>query len=198
MRKIPRIFQYGAKDRSLRAATVPLDMHDTGFRALARHSHGPELPENPARRCGRAHHSRRARPNRVHHLPQTTLTWTVGVAASAPELDLPTLAVNQTLEGIAAARAAGYVVELKGILWHQGENNSVDVHGRIQREAGSADCLLSGNVGGPNVALCGRPHVTGRNCGHAGAEQRRQKPPGNSGTCALHRIRLRPGPGVCT
>ena len=51
------------------------------------------------------------------------LTWSVGAAIS-PASDLPGLAIKQTLEGIAAARAAGYVVELKGVLWHQGENNS--------------------------------------------------------------------------
>jgi hypothetical protein len=51
------------------------------------------------------------------------LTWSVG-AASAPAYDLPALAVKQTLSGIAAGKAAGYAVVLKGILWHQGEGNS--------------------------------------------------------------------------
>ena len=51
------------------------------------------------------------------------LTWTVGAAAE-PSYDLPALAVTQTLEGMTAAKAAGYSVDLKGILWHQGEGNS--------------------------------------------------------------------------
>jgi hypothetical protein len=118
----PRIFQYGAKVRKLREATVPLDMHDkaTGL--------------SPATTMAREY--LKTQPDNVGVLiipaaqgqtgfvsAPAALTWTVG-AATAPELDLPTLAAKQTLEGIAAARAAGYTVELKGILWHQGESNS--------------------------------------------------------------------------
>jgi hypothetical protein len=118
----PRIFQYGAKVRTMRAATVPLDMHDKASGL------------SPATTMAREY--LKTQPDNVGVLiipaahgwtgfvrAPSTPTWTVG-AATAPELDLPTLAVRQTLEGIAAARAAGYVVELKGILWHQGERNS--------------------------------------------------------------------------
>jgi hypothetical protein len=117
----PRIFQYGAKIRTMRAATVPLDMHDKASGL------------SPATTMAREY--LKTQPDNVGVLiipaahgwtgfvdAPSTLTWTVG-AATTPELDLPTLAVRQTLEGIAAARAAGYVVELKGILWHQGERN---------------------------------------------------------------------------
>ncbi|MGO4803818.1 sialate O-acetylesterase [Arthrobacter sp. 2MCAF15] len=118
----PRIFQYGAKLRTFRPATVPLDMHDaaTGI--------------SPATTMAREYLKTQAANVGVLIIPAAhgktgftrapgTLTWSVGAAIS-PASDLPGLAVTQTLEGIAAARAAGYVVELKGILWHQGENNS--------------------------------------------------------------------------
>ncbi|WP_208749059.1 sialate O-acetylesterase [Arthrobacter sp. PM3] len=118
----PRIFQYGAKVRSFRPATVPLDMHDsaTGI--------------SPATTMAREYLKTQPANVGVLVIPaahgQTgftgahgALTWTVG-AASAPKVDLPNLAVTQTLEGIAAAKAAGYTVVLKGVLWHQGENNS--------------------------------------------------------------------------
>lgn len=118
----PRIFQYGAKVRKLRAATVPLDMHDRASGL------------SPATTMAREY--LKTQPDNVGVLiipaahgwtgfvsAPAALTWTVG-AAKDPEFDLPSLAVEQTLEGIAAARAAGYVVELKGILWHQGERNS--------------------------------------------------------------------------
>jgi hypothetical protein len=118
----PRIFQYGAKVRTLRAATVPLDMHDKASGLSPATTMAREYlktqPENVGVLIIPAAHGWTGFVN-----APATLTWTVG-AATAPELDLSTLAVQQTLEGIAAARAAGYVVELKGILWHQGERNS--------------------------------------------------------------------------
>lgn len=118
----PRIFQYGAKKRTFRAATVPLDMHDiaTGLSPATSFARN-YLADKPANvgvliipaAHGQTGFSRAA----------GTLTWSAG-AASAPEFDLPALAVTQTLKGIAAAQAAGYAVELDGILWHQGENNT--------------------------------------------------------------------------
>src|SRR6478735_8086410 len=103
----PRIFQYGAKERTLRAATVPLDMHDaaTGLSpatAMAR-NYLKTQPDNVGVLIIPAAHGQTG----FTYAP-ATLTWTLG-AASAPEFDLPTLAVNQALEGIAAARAAGYI-----------------------------------------------------------------------------------------
>ena len=116
-----RIFQYGATRRRLEVATVPLDMHDTSSgispaTTFAR-NYLKMQPSNvgvlliPAAHGGTGFTS-----------SANTLTWTVG-AASAPEYDLPALAVAQTLAAIEAARAAGYAVSLEGMLWHQGESN---------------------------------------------------------------------------
>ena len=117
----PRIFQYGAKVRTLRAATVPLDMHDTATGLSPATTMAREYlktqPDNVGVLIIPAAHGQTGFISAA-----ATLTWTVG--AATPELDLPTLAVKQTLEGIAAARAAGYIVKLKGVLWHQGESNS--------------------------------------------------------------------------
>jgi len=118
----PRLFQYGATNRTFRAATVPLDMHD------------PASGLSPATAFARNYLTMQPANVGVLIIPAahggtgftgstSELTWSVGVATN-PALDLPELAVAQTLEGIAAAKAAGYTVELKGALWHQGENNS--------------------------------------------------------------------------
>lgn len=118
----PRIFQYGAKVRKMRPATVPLDMHDKASGLSPATTMAREYlktqPDNVGVLIIPAAHGQTGFVS-----APATLTWTVG-AATAPELDLPTLAVKQSLEGIAAAQAAGYIVELKGILWHQGESNS--------------------------------------------------------------------------
>ncbi len=117
-----RIFQYGATKRTFRPASVPLDMHDTASGL------------SPATTMAREYLKTQPADVGVLIIPAAhgdtgftsapeTLTWSVG-AASAPAYDLPALAVKQTLSGIAAAKAAGYAVVLKGILWHQGENNS--------------------------------------------------------------------------
>lgn len=117
-----RIFQFGAKVRTLRLATVPLDMFDTATGISPATTFAREYlaaqPSNvgvlliPAAYGGTGFTST---PN--------TPTWSVG-AASSPEYDLPAKAVSQAVAGMAAARAAGYVVVLQGVLWHQGENNS--------------------------------------------------------------------------
>ena len=117
-----RIFQYGATKRTFRRASVPLDMHDTANGL------------SPATTMAREYLKTQPADVGVLIIPAAhgdtgftsapgTLTWSVG-AASAPAYDLPALAVKQTLSGIAAAKAAGYKVVLKGILWHQGEGNS--------------------------------------------------------------------------
>ena len=116
-----RIFQYGAKVRTFRTATIPLDMLDT--------------PKgiSPATSFARQYLKYQPANVGVLIIPAAlgataftrsvdTKTWTVG-AASAPEFNLPGLAVTQTRQGIAAAKAAGYSVALKGVLWHQGEGN---------------------------------------------------------------------------
>jgi hypothetical protein len=118
----PRIFQYGAHVRTFRTATVPLDMHDTPSGISPATTMAREYLKSQPANVGvliiPAAHGATAFTDAA-----ATLTWSVG-AASAPRFDLPSLAVNQTREGLAAARAAGYSVELKGILWHQGESNS--------------------------------------------------------------------------
>lgn len=117
----PRIFQYGAKLRTLREATIPLDMLDTAKGISPATTFAREYvkyqPANVGVLIIPAARGATAFTNSV-----ATPTWNVGTA-SAPEFDLPWLAVTQAREGIAAAVAAGYTVKLKGILWHQGEGN---------------------------------------------------------------------------
>ena len=118
----PRIFEYGATERQLWQADVPLDMHDTATgispaTAFAR-NYLKTQPGNVGVLIIPAAHG-----GTGFTTSPDTLTWTPG-AATAPEFDLPALAVKQTLEGDAAAKASGRTVELKGVLWHQGENNA--------------------------------------------------------------------------
>jgi len=117
-----RILQYGATRRTLENATVPLDMHDTASglspaTAFAR-AYLKKQPSNVGVLIIPAAHG-----NTGFTSSTSTLTWTPNVATD-PALDLSALAVQQTLDGIAAAKAAGYTVSLEGILWHQGENNT--------------------------------------------------------------------------
>lgn len=118
----PRIFQFGANVRTLRPATVPLDMHDAPGGISPATTLAREYLKTQAGNVGvlivPAAHSGTAFTSAAN-----TLTWSVG-KASAPEFDLSTLAVTQTREAIAAAVAAGMDVDLKGILWLQGEANS--------------------------------------------------------------------------
>jgi hypothetical protein len=118
----PRIFQYGAKNRTFRPATVPLDMHDlaTGISpatTFAREYLKTQQPNVSVLIIPAAHGAT------LFSSALDKLTWSVGVAVD-PRFDLPALAVTQTREGMAAAKAAGYSVALKGVLWHQGEGNS--------------------------------------------------------------------------
>ena len=117
----PRIFQYGAKNRTLRAAIVPLDMHDTPSGL------------SPATTMAREYLKTQPADVGVLIIPaahgDTAFTSAAGdpdrpSARVSAKYDLPALAVAQTLSGVAAAKKAGYAVELKGILWHQGEGNS--------------------------------------------------------------------------
>ncbi|MEO5779104.1 MAG: sialate O-acetylesterase [Arthrobacter oryzae] len=118
----PRIFQFGAKNRTLRPGRIHLDMHDSPSGISPATTFAREYlkaqPENVGVLIIPAAHG-----GTVFASAAGTLTWSVG-KASAPEYDLPELAIAQTLEGIAAARAAGYAVSLEGILWHQGEGNA--------------------------------------------------------------------------
>lgn len=116
-----RIFQYGAKLRTFRPATIPLDMLDTAKGISPATTFAREYvkyqPANVGVLIIPAARGATAFTNSV-----ATPTWNVGTA-SAPEFDLPSLAVTQTRQGIAAAVAAGYTVQLKGMIWHQGEGN---------------------------------------------------------------------------
>lgn len=124
--KDPRIFQYGANRKVLEPATVPLDMHD----ALTAAKQGL----SPATTFARNY--LKTQPANVGALiipaahggtgfttSTTVETWTPNTATN-PDFDLPALALAQTLAGIEAARSAGYTVELKVGLWHQGEANN--------------------------------------------------------------------------
>lgn len=117
-----RIAEYGFSSRTLRTATVPLDMPGTANGM----SPGTVF----------AHNYLRTQPPHVGVLlvpaargatgftnSTTTYTWTPNVATD-PAYDLPALLVQQTLEAIAAAKATGAIVDLKALLWHQGENNN--------------------------------------------------------------------------
>ena len=118
----PRTFQYGAKVRTFRNATVPLDMHDSATGISPATTFAREYlkaqPANVGVLIIPAAHGGTAFTNAA-----ATLTWSVGVASN-PSSDLPAQAVAQTREGIAAATGVGYSAELKGVLWHQGEGNS--------------------------------------------------------------------------
>jgi hypothetical protein len=119
--KDPRILQFGATRRVLEPATVPLDMHDaaSGISPATTFAQNylKTQPANVGVLIIPAAHGATGFTTST-----TTLTWSPNVATD-PALDLPALAVAQTLEGIEAARAAGYTVATKGILWHQGEQN---------------------------------------------------------------------------
>jgi len=120
--KDSRILQYGATRRILEPATVPLDMHDTASglspATTFAQNYLKTQPANvgvlliPAAHGGTGFTS-----------STTVETWTPSTATN-PAYDLPGLAISQTLAAIEAAKAAGYTVATKGILWHQGENNA--------------------------------------------------------------------------
>ena len=116
-----RILQFGSKVRTLRQATVPLDMHDTALGLSPATVFAEEYLKTQPANVGvlliPAAHG-----GTGFTTSTTELTWTKG-AATDPSLALYELSVTQTLAGLAAARAAGYGVELKAVLWHQGENN---------------------------------------------------------------------------
>ena len=121
-----RVMQYGANRRVLEAATVPLDMVDaasgTSPASFFAHNYLGAQPSHvgvllvPAARGATAFVGT---PDN-----QTSgWTWTKG-AADDPEHALYERSVEQAIGAIAAAQAAGYLVVLKGVLWHQGEGNS--------------------------------------------------------------------------
>lgn len=136
--KDPRILQFGANRRVLEPATVPLDMHDaaSGISPATTFAQNylKTQPANVGVLIIPAAHGATGFTTST-----TTLTWTPNTATN-PALDLPALAVAQTLAGIEAARAAGYTVATKGILWHQGEQNGSTSQSSYE---GSLDGLIS-------------------------------------------------------
>ena len=118
----PRIAQFGFTRRTLETAPVPLDMHDapSGLSpaSVFANNYLRTQPDNVGVVLVPAAHG-----GTGFTTSTTSLTWTPNVATNI-DLDLPKLAVNQTKDAIAAAKATGAAVTLKGILWHQGENNS--------------------------------------------------------------------------
>ena len=121
----PRILQYGANRRVIEPAPVVLDMVDTPSgtspASFFAHNYLASQPSHvgvllvPAARGGTAFTGSPSNP-------AAAWTWTKG-AAPAPEYALYERSVQQTLDAIDAAKAQGYHVILKGVLWHQGEGN---------------------------------------------------------------------------
>lgn len=152
-----RIFEYGAKVRTLRAASVPLDMLDTATGLSPATSFARNYltmqPSNVGVLIIPAAHGSTGFTSTAG-----TRTWTPN-AASAPEFDLPALAVAQTLEAIAAATAAGYTVQLQGILWHQGENNSSTSTASYEVLLDSLVAYFRSQLGAPNL-----PFIAGQMC----------------------------------
>lgn len=133
----PRILQYGCQNRTIRPATVPLDMNDTFVRGMSpatgfAREYLRHVPASvgvllvPAAKSGTA----------FVDTPDTP-TWRLG-AASAPEFDLYGQSVTQTLEALDAIGSSGV---LKGVLWHQGEGNS---YSPTPDYAADLDALISG------------------------------------------------------
>ena len=133
-----RIAQYGAKDRDFETATVPLDMHDTasGLSPATAWAHNYLLnqPDHVGVLLVPAAHGSTGFTNSTG-----TYTWTPGIATN-PAFNLPALAVTQTQEALAAARATGAIAELKAIIFHQGENNGST---STNTYAGYVDSLIS-------------------------------------------------------
>jgi len=116
-----RIFQYGYTRRVHERATVPLDMHDTSSglspATTFAQAYLKNQPDNVGVLIVPAAHGGTGFTNST-----TTQTWTPGITTN-PLYDLPGSAVTQTNAALAAATATGAAASLKGILWHQGEDN---------------------------------------------------------------------------
>ncbi|WP_197026195.1 sialate O-acetylesterase [Arthrobacter sp. 9MFCol3.1] len=150
-----RIFQYGATKRTFRTASVPLDMHDTASGISPATTMAREYLKTQPAGVGVLLIPAAHGDTRFTSAPGT-LTWSVG-AASAPAYDLPALAVKQTLSGIAAGKAAGYAVVLKGVLWHQGEGNSSMTTATYSASLDQLIAYFRGRLSAPEL-----PFVVGR------------------------------------
>jgi len=100
----------------------------------------------------------------------TSLTWTPNVATD-PALDLSALAVAQTLEGVEAARSAGYTVTTKGVLWHQGEKNSSMSQATYEGLLDGLISYLRTSLGGATLPfVVGQMSITGIEASTSGRE----------------------------
>lgn len=135
-----RIMQYGHAQRTLEAATIPLDMVDAPFglspaTTFAREYLATQPPHIgvlliPAAKGGTGF---------TYAESTDGWTWSNGKTTD-PTKDLYPLSVAQAQEGITAATDAGYSVELRGVLWHQGEANG---GGATEWYAGCLDKLIA-------------------------------------------------------
>lgn len=147
----PRVMQYGANQRVIETAPIRLDMVDT--------------PNGTSPATFFAQNYLAAQPAHVGVLlvpsargstafvgsptnPAPGWTWTKG-AAPDPEFALYERSLAQTLEAIDAARAAGYLVIVKGVLWHQGEGNGGSTIYSERLDALIADYRT--DLGAPNL-----------------------------------------------
>ena len=131
------------------------DMHDTASGISPATTFAREYLKCRARRCRRPHHPG-AHGDTGFTRAAATRTWTVG-AASAPEFDLPALAVTQTLDGIAAARAAGYALTSRASSGTKGEYNSSMSTSGYSAKLDAPNCRFPGRLAAPNL-----PFVVGR------------------------------------
>jgi len=181
-----RIAQFGYTRRVLETATVPLDMHDTSSGL------------SPASVFANAY--LKGQPDHVGVLlipaahggtgfttSTTTQTWTPGVTTN-PLYDLPGQAVKQVQDALAAVAATGAAASLKGVLWHQGEDNSTM---STATYAANLDTLISyfrtqlGNLELPFLVGQMTPEGIAATTGRANIDLAHQQTPGRVKFTAL-------------
>lgn len=123
----PRIKQFGSTRRVIEDAPIRLDMHDNALGTSPGRFFAEQYIATQPARVGvllvpTAHGGTGFKGS--PESPDPGRTWTKG-AASDPANALYEKSVAQAVEAIAAAKAAGYHPILKGVLWHQGETNSL-------------------------------------------------------------------------
>lgn len=152
----PRLLQYGAKNRTLEPAPAILDMMDS------------PIGLSPARQFGLRYLA--DQPDHVGVLLITAAhggtgftyeptpgrkTWTKG-HADVPENALYENALQQSQEALLQAEATGYTVNLKGLLWHQGEANGSSLPRNMQSYAEHLDGLINNfrvDLDAPNLPV---------------------------------------------
>ena len=153
----PRVMQYGHTRRVLETATVPLDMVDAPFGLSPATTFAREyLATQPPHVGVLLIPAARGATGFTYAESTDGWTWSKGKTTN-PGMDLYPMSVAQAQEGITAATNAGYAVELRGVLWHQGEAN-----GGVATEwyAGALDALIAdyrADLGEPDL-----PFVVGQ------------------------------------